>query len=77
MNDIQKEAEKNLKNFVNDFGERADVLFNILQKATHKNAYSVNAKYTRINIQRKVYTDGTKKLEDKEGYQGGLADGKF
>ena len=61
MNEIQKEADENLDNFVDDFTERAGVLFNILQRSLHKSSFSVNGKYVCITIQRKVYTGGTSK----------------
>lgn len=84
MNEIQKAAEENLENFVDDFTERAGVLFNILQRQLHKSSFSVNGKFVTVTIQRKVYTGGTSKpsptrrdVIDPEGYQGGLADGEF
>ena len=61
MNEIQKKADENLSNFVDDFAERADVLFNILQKSLHKSSFSVDGKFVCITIQRKVYIDGTSK----------------
>ncbi len=97
MTTIENEAEDNLKKFVDNFTERAAVLFHILQKTTHKSCYNINGDYVVVTIQRKVYSEGTSKpsptrkdvkkkpdcgcygkdRQDPDGYQGGLADGKF
>lgn len=51
----------NLEEFVDDFAERADVLFHILQKQLHKSSFSINGENVCVTIQRKVYTGGTTK----------------
>ncbi len=61
MDEIQKEAELNFKAFVDDFTERAEVIFKILQKRLHKSSFNVNGVNICTTIQRKVYTGGTSK----------------
>ncbi len=95
---MHKEATDNLIKFVEDFTERAEVIFDRLQRSLHKSSFSINGKVVCVTIQRKVYESGTSKTSptrkdiklnkkidnivgsstiDSEGYQGGLADGKF
>ncbi len=83
-NELHEEAVENLARFVDDFIERGAVLFNIVQRTSHKSSYSFNGKYVVVTVQRKVYSSGTslpsptrKDVVDDEAYQGGLADGEF
>ena len=61
MSDLKLAAEENLTEFVDDFSERADILFYILQRELHKSSFSVNGNSVVVTIQRKVYTGGTSK----------------
>ncbi len=61
MNENQKKAEEHFGNFVEDFSEKAEVIFNILQKKLHKSSFAINGKFVTVTIQRKVYTGGTSK----------------
>ena len=61
MSDLKLAAEENLTEFVDDFSERADILFHIFQRELHKSSFSVNGNSVVVTIQRKVYTSGTSK----------------
>ncbi len=57
--ELQQKAEAQFENFIDDFTDRAEVIFNILQRQLHKSSFSVNGKFVCVTIQRKVYESGT------------------
>ncbi len=59
--ELQQKAEAQFENFIDDFTDRAEVIFNILQRKLHKSSFSVNGKFVCVTIQRKVYVSGTTK----------------